>query len=268
MYTDQDVTEIAQKITSSKKYKSIYNKTVEHTVRRCLERYDKKQVEQRTRNILHQIWSAYYGHKPDFRHLLDTFMSNANNEAGIRQEMLKLISVQSSTRERIPILDEFYDKIFSITGRPSSIIDHACGLNPLTMLWMNLPGNVKYRAFDIEKDLIGFLKSVIDFLGLTDKMDIRLGDVLIDEFDYADVVFMLKLLPVIEQQQKGSSLEAMRKQRCKHLVVSFPVKSLSGAEKGMSEFYSNWFRSLIKDENWRYNEILFNTELVFVVQKE
>ena len=268
MYNDQNVTEIVQKILSSKKYKSIYDKTVERVVKQCLEKYEKKHSEKKARNILHQIWSAYYDQKPDYKNILDKFMSNVNNGGDAKQEILKLISIQSSTSERIPILDDFYGKIFSVIGCPSSIIEHACGFNPLTTLWMNLPENMKYQAFDIENDLIDFLKSVIDFLNLSDRIEIRQGDVLIDEFDYADVVFMLKFLPVIEQQQKGSSLDVMRKQKCRYMVVSFPVKSLSGIEKGMSDFYSNWFKNLIKDEDWQYDEILYNTELVFVVQKD
>jgi len=267
MYNDQDVTEIVQKILSSKKYRSIYDKTIERLVRQCLEKFEKKHVEKKVRNILHQIWSAYYDQKPDYKHILDMFVSNVNNGGDAKQEILKLISIQSSTCERISILDDFYGKIFSVTGRPSSLIEHACGFNPLTTLWMNLPENAKYQAFDIENDLIDFLKSVIDFLNLRDRIEIRQGDVLIDEFNCADVVFMLKFLPVLEQQQKGSSLEVMRKQKCRHLVVSFPIKSLSGAEKGMRDFYSNWFKILINDENWKYDEIIFDTELVFVVQK-
>ena len=268
MYNDHDVTEIVQKILSSKKYRSIYDKTVERVVRRCLEKYEEKHAEKKARNILHQIWSAYYDQKPDYKHILDKFVSNVNNGAEVKQEILKLISIQSSTSERIPILDDFYGKIFSVIGCPSSIIEHACGFNPLTTLWMDLPENVKYQALDIENDLIDFLKSVIDFLNLSDRIEIRQGDVLIDEFDYADVVFMLKFLPVLEQQHKGSSLDVMRKQKCRYMVVSFPVKSLSGIEKGMSGFYSNWFKNLIKDENWQYDEILYNTELVFIIQKE
>ena len=267
MYNDQDVTEIVHKILSSKKYRSIYDKTIERLVRQCLEKFEKKHVEKKARNILHQIWSAYYDQKPDYKHILDKFVSNVNNGGYAKQEILKLISIQSSTCERISILDDFYGKIFSVTGRPSSLIEHACGFNPLTTLWMDLPENAKYQAFDIENDLIDFLKSVIDFLNLRDRIEIRQGDVLIDEFDYADVVFMLKFLPVLEQQQKGSSLEVMRKQKCRHLVVSFPIKSLSGTEKGMRDFYSNWFKILINDENWKYDEIIFDTELVFVVQK-
>jgi len=268
MYNEQDITEIVQKIISSKKYKSIYDKTVERTVRQCLEKYEKKHVEKKSRNILHQIWSAYYGQKPDFKHILDEFKKNIGNGSDVKQEILKLLSVQSSTRERIPILNDFYGKIFSVAGCPSSIIDHACGFNPLTFLWMDLPENIKYQAYDIESNLTDFLKSIIDFLGLSDRIEIRQGDVMVDEFGYADIVFMMKFLPVLEQQQKGSSIEVMRKQMCKHIVVSFPVKSLSGAEKGMIGFYSNWFENLIKDEDWQYNEILFDNELVFVVQKD
>ncbi|MDQ1316739.1 MAG: rRNA ((1405)-N(7))-methyltransferase, partial [Candidatus Poribacteria bacterium] len=209
-----------------------------------------------------------YNQKPDYKHILNKFVSNVNNGGDAKQEILKLISIQSSTRERIPILDDFYGKIFTVTGRPSSVIEHACGFNPLTTLWMDLPENAKYQAFDIENDLIDFLKSVIDFLNISDRIEIRQGDVLVDEFGYSDIVFMMKFLPVLEQQQKGSSIEVMQRQNCKYMVVTFPVKSMSGVEKGMSDFYSNWFKNLIKDEDWQYDEILYNTELVFVVQKE
>ena len=280
MCNDNDFADIVQNIIRSKKYKSIYEKTIEHNVRRCLDKYGKKQAEKKARNTLHQIWSAYYDHKPDFSHLYESFANdvteyyshsskchsreNGNPEEFIKNRLKKLLSVQSSTNERIRILNDFYKQIFSVTGIPSSIIDHACGLNPLTYLWMNLPDNVKYQTFDIESNLILLLNSIFQFLGLKN-MEARLGDVLVDEFDYADVVFMLKFLPVLEQQEKGSSLQVMRKQKCRHLVVSFPVKSLSGNEKGMKSFYSDWFKKTIKAEGWKYEEILFDTELVFIV---
>ncbi len=267
MYNDKDIAEIVQKITSSKKYRTVYPKTVEHTVKRCLERYDKKQVEKKARTILHQIWSAYYKSKPDFDDIFNTFVKNISSGANVKEEIIEILSHQSSTRERLLILDDFYDKIFEITGYPDTITDHACGLNPLSVLWMGLPENTKYHAYDIEHSLIEFIGLIINHLGLRNKMEACLGDILVDEFDYADVVFMLKFLPVIERQEKGSSLEILRKQKCRFLVVSFPVKSLSGAEKGMIKFYSEWFSSLIKDENWRYDKILFDNELVFVVEK-
>jgi 16S rRNA (guanine(1405)-N(7))-methyltransferase len=269
MCNDSDFADIVQNIIRSKKYKSIYEKTIEHNVQRCLDTYGKKRAEKKARNILHQIWSAYYDHKPNFSRLYESFVDDVGEypKELIKDRIRKLLSVQSSTRERIGILDNFYKQIFAITGLPSSIIDHACGLNPLTYLWMNLPDDVKYQAFDIEGELISFLNSIFQFLGLK-HIKARLGDVLADEFNYADIVFMLKFLPVLEQQEKGSSLQVMRKQKCRHLVVSFPVKSLSGNEKGMKNFYSDWFKKTMESESWKYEEILFDTELVFIINLE
>ncbi|HGE70483.1 TPA: hypothetical protein ENX78_06595 [Candidatus Poribacteria bacterium] len=267
MFND-DFNDIVQNIIRSKKYKGLYKKTIEHNVKRCLEKYGKKQAERRARKILHQIWSAYYDNKPNFKHIYESFIDklgiNNVTESEIKERIIKILSIQSSTCERITILDNFYKQIFAVTGKPSSIIDHACGLNPLTYFWMNLDSDVKYQAYDIESDLIWFLNSIFEFCKL-DNIEAKLGDVLIDEFGYADVVFMFKLLPILEQQEKGSSINVMKSLRCKYLVVSFPIKSLSGSEKGMREFYSNWFKKTIESEKWKFEEILFNTELVFVV---
>ena len=149
--------------------------------------------------------------------------------------------------------------IFEITGVPSLIIDHACGLNPLTLPWMNLPSTTKYSAYDIDEEEIEFLRS--------NGIDANLGDLLCDTFIYADVVFMLKLLPCLEHQKKNCSLEILKKQKCKFIVVSFPIKSISGKEKGMVDFYRNSFMNMVKSENWKVEELLFDSELVFIVEK-
>jgi len=164
------------------------------------------------------------------------------------------------------LLGFFYEHIFSVTGYPDSIIDHACGLNPLTIPWMNLPESTEYCAYDIDVCQIRFLNSVFNILGLPQGINIGSGDVILDRFGYSDIVFMLKLLPPLEHQSKGSSLKIMQNQECRKMVISFPVKSLSGNEKGMAEFYSGWFINLIKDK-WKYKRLDFDTELVFIVEK-
>ncbi|HGJ66967.1 TPA: hypothetical protein ENS27_16530, partial [bacterium] len=249
LYSENEIIEIVQKIIKSKKYNTIYPKTVENTARRCFEKYDKKHVEKKTKTALHQIWSAYYKSKPNFDDVFNDFVKNINDGKNIKEEIIRILSFQSSTRERLMIIDDFYCKIFSITGYPEIIIDHACGLNPLSIFWMGLPDNTRYFAYDIDNGLIEFLRLVIGYLGLNNIIGFQLADIFVDEFEYADIVLMLKFLPVIEQQEKGSSLEILRKQNCRYLVVSFPIKSLSGVEKGMTGFYSKWFKNLIKDEN-------------------
>jgi 16S rRNA (guanine(1405)-N(7))-methyltransferase len=267
IYTDQDVVELVQKITNSKKYRTIHRNTIERIVKQCLEKYEMKQVEKKARNILHRVWSTYYLHRPDFGYLLDELKKNLSFGIDTKNCVLSILPIQSSTRERIPLLNRFYQDIFLITGCPSSIIDHGCGLNPLTTPWMKLPKSTKYHGFDIDGDQIQFLQAALQLLGLEDQIKASLADVMVDRFDYVDVVFMLKLLPLLEQQSKGSSLEIMQKQQCEYMVISFPIKSLSGNERGMTKFYSSWFKNVVKNEPWKYEELLFETELVFVIRK-
>lgn len=242
--------EIVESIKTSKRYKGLYSKTIERVVVDCVARFGLKRAKKEAKNLLHQIWGAFYKTRPEFKKIVCKLEKDS---------VLPLLKLQSSVEERIPILDNFYQKIFEITGIPNSIIDHACGLNPLTIPWMNLPKIIKYTAFDIDAEEIEFLKSI--------GIDARLGDLLSDDFEYADVVFMLKLLPCLEHQKKGCSLEILKKQKCKFLVVSFPIKSIGGKEKGMASFYGNNFKDMVKSENWKITELLFETELVFVIKK-
>lgn len=240
--------EIVENIKKSKKYKAVYIKTIERVVADCINRFGEKRAEKEAKNLLHQVWGAF-------------------KNSGVRHlEILQILKQHSSTKERISILPEFYKKIFEITGIPNSIIDHACGLNPLTKQWMNLPAskqggpeNCNYKAYDIDQEEIEFLKSM--------GVDANLGDILCDEFMYADVVFMLKLLPCLEHQKKNCSLEILKNQKCKYIVVSYPIKSIGGKNKGMTEFYRKSFTDLVKNEKWGISELLFDTELVFIIKK-
>ena len=297
------VNEIIKKIKKSRKYKGVYGKTIERIVVDCVARFGQKRAEKEAKNLLHQIWGAFYSNRPDFEKILKkikkdiiiykkadiqsntkelwipAFRLPAGRQAGMTKEIiLPVLKLQSSVYERVSILENFYKKIFEIidlpAGGPISIIDHACGLNPLTIPWMNLPENTEYTAYDIDGEEINFLNQIFDLFKNTpthQRMGVNtkfaLGDILCDEFDYADVVFMLKLLPCLEHQKKNCSLDILRKQKCKYLVISFPIKSIGGKDKGMTSFYGNSFKNMIKEEKWQVSEILFDTELVFVIKK-
>ncbi|MBU4466894.1 hypothetical protein KKF47_02420, partial [Patescibacteria group bacterium] len=174
--------------------------------------------------------------------------------------------LQSSTNERIAILDDFYKKIFNVIGSPKTIVDIGSGLNPLTFFWMNLSKNTEYHAFDIDKDQAWFLKSFFDLFKVK-QVKIDLGDALIDKFPKSDVTFFLKVIPLLERQEKGSTLKILKKQNSKFLVISFPTKSISGKQKGMVDFYSKQFQDLVKDQPWKTEKLLFESELVFIIAR-
>lgn len=260
------VSKLIEKISNSKKYKGLYLKTIERIVKVCLEKYPAKEAEKRARNLLHQIWGAYFVSRPDFKKLIYRLKNEIASGKELKEAVLPLLQLQSSIKERIPILDDFYKKIFSVTGAPNSIIDLACGLNPLSWPWMNLPENCRYLGLDIDKEQKDFLNNAFD---IADKNNFqaKLGDILTDESPKADIVFLFKILPLLEHQQKGVSLAILKKLPAKFLIVSFPAKSISGREIGMVDFYLKQFHDLIRSQSWKTEKILFPTELVFVVKK-
>jgi 16S rRNA (guanine(1405)-N(7))-methyltransferase len=52
-----------------------------------------------------------------------------------------------------------------------------------------------------------------------------------------------------------------------HILVSFPLRSLGGRDKGMAEQYAQRFQELIDAQGWSTERFEFATELVFRVQK-
>ncbi len=249
---------IVGKIASSKKYRAVYRPVIERVVADCLARYGEKRAEAEARNLLHQIWGSYYGIRPDFKKLTERFSVDRPSE---------VLALHASTAERLPILADFYKKIFAVTGVPKSIVDYGCGFNPLTYSWMGLPTETRYRAFDIDLEEVAFLKHACNLLGYH-QVSIEAGDALSDPAVPADVVFMLKLLPVFEQQQKGSAREVLLKQKARSIVVSYPITSLAGKEKGMIDFYSKQFTELIAGTDWKVGKLLFVSELVLLLTEQ
>jgi 16S rRNA (guanine(1405)-N(7))-methyltransferase len=256
--------ELSRKIITSKKYSSLYPKTVLRIVKDCLSKYPEKEVEKKARQLLHQIWGIFYPTRPDFNKLLKAFGAKIKNREDVKEAVWSILKLHASTKERTPILNDFYRRIFKITGRPKTIVDLASGLNPLTYFW--LPEGIEYHGFDIDREQAQFLTAIFKLLKVN-RVKIGLGDVFVDRFPKADVVFLLKILPLIRQQQKTQSLEILEKQNARHLVVSFPTKTVSGREKGMAEFYAKQFEELIREKPWAIKKIFFPTELVFVIKK-
>jgi hypothetical protein len=52
------------------------------------------------------------------------------------------------------------------------------------------------------------------------------------------------------------------------VVVSYAIKSLGGREKGMLDHYRQQFFDLVAGRQWFVEQLVFKTELVFVVKRE
>jgi 16S rRNA (guanine(1405)-N(7))-methyltransferase len=264
MSNNYDIEGITSKVLRSKKYRSLYRPTVERIVKDAFRRYPEKEVEKAVKRKLHQIWGAYFT-RPNFDKLFEKVKEEIEKGEDIQAVLSPILMLQTSTKERIPVLDNFYQRIFSITGQPKTIVEPGCGINALTYFWMDSP--IKYIGYDVDRELIAFLNSIFKLLSVKKQAQVKLGDVLVDEVEQADVGLLLKVLPLLEHQRQGCSIEILKRLRCKHIVVSYPTRSISGKQKGMVDFYTKYFQDLVKNEPWKVDQIPFDTELVFVVRK-
>lgn len=260
------IEKIVTSITNNRKYHSLAPRTVQRIVEDAARRFPEKQIENEAKRKLHQIWGAYYSTRPNFQKLQSKIEEEIQQGKNLKTIFLPLLQIHSSTNERLPILEDFYTKIFAVTGHPTSIIDHAVGLNALTVPWMQLPATSHYTARDIDQEEVLFENFIFENSIKNNNLHSEVGD-LFEELPTAQIHFLFKILPLLEQQKKGASAEILNKLKGKYLVISYPTATLTGRNKGMTDNYAMQFEQLIQHTGWKTQKIEFLTEVVYIIEK-
>lgn len=264
-----DVDQLVAEIRASKRYRHVS----EEMVRRISEAElrhaaDLRAAVKATKRKLHQAVGAFGGQPPPYDSLCVTLRTAAaeGTPGAMAAACRDALRWHASTRERIPILADLYREVFALTGRPRVIVDLGCGLGPLALPWMGLPSEMAYHAYDVDEMAVGFVNSFFELLGLPRLAEVR--DVLTRcPTQRADVALLLKMVPTLEQQEEGSGRRLLDALDARFVVVSFPVRSLGGREKGMVRNYQRQFHEVVSARDWPVERLLFETELVYVVDK-
>ncbi len=223
------------------------------------------------KNKLHQVAGAYLDGGGDLSaHTYERWLtelkdaSSSPNADDLKRACREIMAHHSSTRERLPILDEFYSAIFDALPPVRSMVDVACGLNPLAIPWMPLAPRAEYHAYDIYSDMMAFLG---DFMAFTSvRGDAETRDVVAQPPSaQVDLALVLKAIPCLEQIDKSGGRRLIDGLSALHMVVSFPVASLGGKNRGMSANYEAQFWELAADRNWSVRKLEFKTELAFLI---
>jgi 16S rRNA (guanine(1405)-N(7))-methyltransferase len=231
-------------------------------------RRSSKETLKAIKNKLHQVGGAYLDGREDITQWLGMLQAatETDDQNTLKQTCQNIMSHHASTRERLPILTQFYTTLLADLPPIQSVLDIACGLNPLARPWMGLDANVEYYAYDIYQQMINFLNEYMKITHL--KGYAQTCDVIQHcPTQPVDLAFVLKVLPCLEQVDKQASYQLLRTLNARHMVVSFPIQSLGGKHKGMVTHYETHFRELIVDEPWEVQRYEFSTELVFVIKK-
>jgi 16S rRNA (guanine(1405)-N(7))-methyltransferase len=265
--SEPDLQAVLAAVTVSRKYRGVCPDTVRRIAARELAaRGSVRGAVKATKRRLHQVYGAFE-HDLDAGAAYDRLAAAwGRGEEERRAACRAILALHSSTRERLPILDRFYLALWDVAGRPATVLDLGCGLNPLSWPWMGLPPGTEYVPLDIDCGRIEFLNRFLALAGLAPRA--RCQDLLAQPpGGPADVALLLKMSPSLERQEEGATLRLLAAVEAPCVVVSFAVASLTGRHKGMEEHYAGLFGALARDQIWRVTELRFETELVFVVQR-
>jgi len=256
-------------VLASRNYKHISRDFIEALGSRELaKRSSLKEAIKATRNKLHQVGGAYIEGEEHYTSWIGPLQQaavNGDNDQ-LKRACKSIMGYHASTRERLPVLEQFYPTLLADLPPIRSVIDVACGLHPLAIPWMPLEQDVQYYAYDIYQDMADFLNEFMGLIHVPGYAQAR------DVLQYSpafkvDLAFMLKAIPCLEQVDKNAGLRLLDTINADHLLVSFPVHSLGGRKKGMAANYEARFHELVRHKNWLIERFEFPTELIFRIAK-
>jgi 16S rRNA (guanine(1405)-N(7))-methyltransferase len=261
------IREIVESVLASRKYQTIAPDLI-HAIAAAemAKGRSRKDALKATKNQLHQSAAAYQAGRMAYDSwLLDLRQSHEDaNAEEFRTRLRAILAHHASTAERLPILDDFYRTILADLPPLRSVLDVACGLNPLTLPWMGLPADVIYYACDIYGDQIHFLNEFFHLAGIQGLAEVRN---VLDQppTQHVDLALVLKTIPCLEQMDRSAGVRLLDAINARYLLVSFPVRSLGGRAKGMSASYEAHFEKLAAGRDWSINRFEFDGELAFLV---
>ncbi len=265
----QQIDNLVEAVLRSSKYKSIDSAFIRYIgTQELARRHNLKEAIKSTKNKLHQVGGAYQENTPRYALWLDELKraSRSANREHFFEACKWIMSHHSSTRERLPILDQFYSTLLAGLPPINSVIDIASGLHPLAIPWMNLSEHTQYYAYDIYEDMINFLNGCMALMPVRGYG--KTCDVIHNcPAQKVDIAFLLKAIPCLEQVDKSAGIRLLESINADRIVVSFPAHSLGGKNKGMVTNYEASFYEQVAHKPWSIQRFAFPGEQVFLVSK-
>lgn len=260
--------ELITEIQSARKYRhlEIPRETILDLIIQEADKYKRyKEVRQAVKAKLHQIVAPYLG-DPDYELAqIEMERAFASTPQGLLDFCHSMLKSHSSTRERLTQMELFYERIFQITGMPSSIMDLACGLHPFSIPWMHLPQTTSYHAYDLHRPRVKLIRNFLDLYhqpGEAVYDDILLHPPKIQ----ADIAFFLKEAHRFDQRRHDSNRQFFQQLSVNYLVVSLPANSLTGRHDKIKQ-HQRLVYDAVSEQDWPIEQFQVDTELVFILKK-
>lgn len=264
-----DLDALVCQVQKSEKYCRISSEIIRALVQKEIQKTrNTREIIKATRNKLHQVGSAYQEKPIPYKEWIKELVKlpASLQDPSLQGFILKALDAHASTRERLPILNRFYAETLREIPAPHSIIDVACGLNPLSIPWMPLASGFSYTGCDIYEDMVDFLNAFFAHCGI--KGEVHSCDITRNIPDgQFDLALVLKTIPCLEQIDKEAGYKLLTQLNAASILVSFPARSLGGKSKGMVQNYEKHFLDLTAGLDWKITRYEFSGELAFLIEK-
>lgn len=256
--------ELVALIKNKREFREIDGKFVEEVldpfiIRKDLTQLGRDAVEKIVKTVrarLREVYGAFLGRDFFKREKLLHMIKSLDDIEGHK----RILELHISSRERLPFYKQVYENIFRVTGRPDSILDLGCGLNPFSIPFMGF--KTGYYAGELVRADVDFLQEYFTKFGIDGKafqVDLtKIGD----DLPHADVCFMFKILDTLETLSWDITASLLEKVKARYIVASFSTKSLGG-RKVIKE--RGWFERLL--ERYVYEKFEIPNEVFYVIKK-
>lgn len=266
---DPELDKLVRAVQKNPRYAAIDQGVVAAVAAEMMQKgFSTKETVKRTRAKLHQIGGAYQQSNIPYEVLHQELKQLPKNLQApeVKAFCLHVLPYHRSTNERINTMQTIYPQLFDLLPPIHSILDLASGLNPLSLPWMPIPSNCTYSACDIYPEMLRFLSEFLGHFGIE-------GQVFTCDLAHSipsqsvDLALLLKTIPCLEQLDKSIGVRLLSQLKAKVVIVSFPIRSLSGRSKDMPRHYESHFMELLEPTNWKVTPIPTKDELFFLLEK-
>jgi 16S rRNA (guanine(1405)-N(7))-methyltransferase len=261
-----DVAAIAAEIAATRKYADVHAESIARAAQAALRTSPKRLSDavHYAKEKLHQWCGAYReGEVAKLERRLEESTFAGGDDPAARAFAEEAMRLHASTAERIPEIDAIGAALRDESAGALEVVDLCAGANAFALPWVKLDPTTRYLGYDIDGRFVSF---VAKWLGRT-----RLGSI-----DHRDllaapirapgaVAWLLKSAPCLERQESGSVARLLRAVGARRVVVSYPTKSLSGREKGMTENYAQQAAELAGALGATLRSREFVSELLFIL---
>ena len=270
MKTPDSIEKLVASVRAKPRYRHISVDLIHWVgIQELAKRKNLKEAVKATRSKLHQVGAAYLERSIDYDHWLselEALGSLSVDSSALKEYCRRVMAQHTSSRERLPILEQFYSQTLGALAPIHSVLDLGCGLNPLAMPWMPLAEDAKYFACDIYNDMIDFINQFLCHLQHNGKA-IVCDLIRSCPSHKVEMALLLKNLPCLEQLDKKVGVRLLESIQAEHLLVSYPIYSLGKRYKGMLTNYESHFREMIDGRGWEIQRYEFATELAFLISR-